>query len=972
MAMKRILTTSQREQLLSVDHLSEEDFKAYFSFSDYDLEVINQHRGKVNKLGFAIQLCLARYPGCSLSNWPIKSTRLTSYVSRQLHLDAIDLNSYDHRNTRANHFNEILEVFNYHRFGSANTQKQLIEYLIELALENDDSIYLMKKTIDFLTRKRIIFPSIATLEDIISRCRDKAENNLFSILLCSLTDIQIEKLESLFQIYEETKITKLAWLKDIPGKANPESFMSICKKVEVIASMGLGTINVSHINRNRFLQLARLGENYDAYDFSRFELEKRYSLLIAFLVNHHQYLIDQLIEINDRILASIKRKGTRDSQEQLKEKGKLATKKLEHYASLIDALHFAKDNDSNPFDEIERIMPWEDLVQDGEEAKKITGNKNHGYLEMVRNKANYLRRYTPMLLRTLSFKATPAANPVLMALTQLTDLHNSGKRKIPADTSTDFVSKKWKSLVRPEEGKIDRSYYELVAFTELKNNIRSGDISVEGSMIHRNIDDYLVDLSACIDSETIPDTFEDYLKDREIILDLQLQFYSTVDKRISRANLKKLEKVTPSEAEIYRKKLYSIIPKIRLSDLLIEVDSWTNFSQEFSHDSTGKPPSEQERKIIFAALLGLGMNIGLEKMAQSTPGISYSQLANAKQWRFYKEALTRAQSVLVNYQLKLPVADFWGEGKTTASDGMRVPVGVSALKSDVNPHYKSMEKGATMIRSINDRHTTHHIEVASTNTREATHTLDGLLYHETDLDIEEHFTDTNGYSDQVFGMTALLGFDFEPRIRNIKKSQLFSIKSPSYYPNLSEDISGKINVKIIEENYDEIKRIAYSIQTGKVSSSLLLGKLGSYARKNKVALALRELGRIEKSIFMIDYITDSELRRRITHGLNKTEAINALARELFFGRRGKFMERDIRRQLQSASALNVLINAISIWNAVYLQAAYNYLVKIDPEVTKYMKHVSPINWEHITFLGEYKFDLLSIPKHLRELNIKNK
>ncbi len=72
-------------------------------------------------------------------------------------------------------------------------------------------------------------------------------------------------------------------------------------------------------------------------------------------------------------------------------------------------------------------------------------------------------------------------------------------------------------------------------------------------MIHRNIDDYLVDLSACIDSETIPDTFEDYLKDREIILDLQLQFYSTVDKRISRANLKKLEKVTPSEAEIYRK-----------------------------------------------------------------------------------------------------------------------------------------------------------------------------------------------------------------------------------------------------------------------------------------------------------------------------------------------------------------------------------------------------------------------------------
>lgn len=77
-----------------------------------------------------------------------------------------------------------------------------------------------------------------------------------------------------------------------------------------------------------------------------------------------------------------------------------------------------------------------------------------------------------------------------------------------------------------------------------------------------------------------------------------------------------------------------------------------------------------------------------------------------------------------------------------------------------------------MIRSINDRNTSHHIEVVSTNTREATHTLDGLLYHETDLDIEEHFTDTNGYTDQVFGMTALLGFNFEP-VLNIKVTIIF-------------------------------------------------------------------------------------------------------------------------------------------------------------------------------------------------------
>ncbi|EAC2913559.1 Tn3 family transposase, partial [Listeria monocytogenes] len=112
------------------------------------------------------------------------------------------------------------------------------------------------------------------------------------------------------------------------------------------------------------------------------------------------------------------------------------------------------------------------------------------------------------------------------------------------------------------------------------------------------------------------------------ILDSQLQYYSNSGKSSAKMVLKKLEKVTPDEAEEYRKKLYSMIPKIRLSDLLIEVDSWTQFSQEFIHDSTGNPPNEREKKIVFATLLGLGMNIGLEKMAQSTPGITYPQLAN--------------------------------------------------------------------------------------------------------------------------------------------------------------------------------------------------------------------------------------------------------------------------------------------------------------------------------------------------------
>lgn len=116
----------------------------------------------------------------------------------------------------------------------------------------------------------------------------------------------------------------------------------------------------------------------------------------------------------------------------------------------------------------------------------------------------------------------------------------------------------------------------------------------------------------------------------------------------------------------------------------------------------------------------------------------------------------------------------------------------------------------------------------------------------------------------------MLGFNFQPQIRNIKTSQLFSIKSSSEYPNLLEEISGKV----IEDKYAEIKRLVYFVQKGKVSSSLILGELGSYLRQNPLSFAHRELRRIENIIFMVDYITDEYLRRKITSGLNKTEAIN--------------------------------------------------------------------------------------------------
>lgn len=111
--------------------------------------------------------------------------------------------------------------------------------------------------------------------------------------------------------------------------------------------------------------------------------------------------------------------------------------------------------------------------------------------------------------------------------------------------------------------------------------------------------------------------------------------------------------------------------------------------------------------------------------------------------------------------------------------------------------------------------------------RDLTYVLDGLLYHESDLRIEEHYTDTAGFTDHVFALMHLLGFRFAPRIRNLGETKLYVPQSVQDYPTLHPMIGGTLNIWLVRPHCDEILRLAASIKQGTVTASLMLRKLGS-------------------------------------------------------------------------------------------------------------------------------------------------
>lgn len=169
----------------------------------------------------------------------------------------------------------------------------------------------------------------------------------------------------------------------------------------------------------------------------------------------------------------------------------------------------------------------------------------------------------------------------------------------------------------------------------------------------------------------------------------------------------------------------------------------------------------------------------------------------------------------------------------------------------VNLKY-GQDRGVQIYTHISDQYSPFYTKVISL-VRDSTHVLDGLLYHESELEITEHYTDTAGLTEHVFALMHLLGFAFAPRIRDLQDKRLFIHGKPELYPGLQSIISTtSLNLKDIETHWSEVLRLASSIKQGTVTASLMMKKLASYPKQNGLAKALREIGRIERSLFMLD------------------------------------------------------------------------------------------------------------------------
>jgi TnpA family transposase len=541
-----------------------------------------------------------------------------------------------------------------------------------------------------------------------------------------------------------------------------------------------------------------------------------------------------------------------------------------------------------------------------------------------------------------------------------------------------FLKADEKKEIYAEDRKLRVSLYKILLFIHMKEAIKSGSLNFLYSYRYKAIHEYLIDEESW------------KLKKEELLVNAGLSEFCDFNETIN-----KLKKQLNEKYQITNEKLLNgsndhitigkdgktkvSTPKIDSDDtkyvsfllsqsgfvpilqVLSDINSTIQFTDSFKHFSIKHKKMKPEPKTIFAGIIGKGCNIGINRIASISVGISGDILRNTVNWHFSLKNVQNANGKIISFLNKLSLANAFRHDFSqlhTGSDGRKINVAVSSLFASYSFKYFGKGKGVSIYTFLDERHLLFYSTVISASEREAAYVIDGLLQNEV-IKSTIHSTDTHGFMETIFAASHLIGTAFAPRIKNIGDQKIYGFSTKETYEKRGYKIlpSRIINLKLIKDNWDDILRFMATIKLKNVSASQLFKRLSSYAKNHPLYKALKEFGRIIKSIFILTYFDDVMFRQRIEKQLNKVENSNKFSKAVFFSNNQEFKD-GTKEEQELSTACKVLIqNTIILWNYLYLSQliANNSNIQDRNQMVISIKRGSLITWQHINLQGEYDF-----------------
>jgi TnpA family transposase len=410
----------------------------------------------------------------------------------------------------------------------------------------------------------------------------------------------------------------------------------------------------------------------------------------------------------------------------------------------------------------------------------------------------------------------------------------------------------------------------------------------------------------------------------------------------------------PPEVKQLKKQIGAAMPLVRIEKLIAEVDKLSGFSCAFQpiQKSVGL---SIPKKPLYGVITAQATNIGLYAMGQCNYGITASVLRDASERYVTPDNIRDANALLIQCHRSYPISRVHGKGRYSSSDGQRYAIEASFMDSSYYPRYYGYyEKAISLYTHISDQYSVFNTQVISCSAREATYVLDGLLLNNTEINPEFHCTDTHGYTDHIFALCYLLGFSFQPRLKDLPHQALYKMDKKDKYELIDDLFTGVTDMQLVKEEWDTIVRVGASLKNGLAPAHVIIQRLAN--RGDKVAKALQAFGRVIKTIYILRYVCDPELRRHVHLQLNRGESRHSLAKVIFFDNRGVFKTSDYEEIMNKASCLSLVSNAVLVWNTHHMQQIVDRMRREGYQVEDdILARISPLSLKNIITHGMYDF-----------------
>ncbi len=997
--------------------LSSAELERFFFLDDADRRLVGRRRGEHTRLGFAVQLGTVRFLGAFLADPLEVPWGVVVYLAGQLGVaDPSVLKRYTERaKTPLEHTWQIRAALGY--VDLAAREPALRRFLVARAWTRPERpSVLFDQAVAWLRAERVLLPGVSVLARLVAEVRAAAVERVH-VLLAGAVPVELRgRLEALLVVPAGCRSSELDRLRHAPTRASGPQMVRALERAAELAGLGAGLVDVSEVPAGRLEVLARQGLAGNAAVLRRLPQRRRTATLLATVRALQVAAVDDALDLfavlmASRLIGAAQRATAHERMRSLPQLRQASATLAGAARVLLEELPAPQAGVASggwdavaAWARLQAAVPRERLAAAVAMVRELVGDAGEDV--DAGQRAELVKRYgtvRPFLARlavVLPLAATDAGGPTLAALRGLGEL--TGRRRVRAEeTVEEVVTGSWRRLVFADPdlpaGTVDVRAYALCVLEGLHRALRRRDVYAVGSVRWGDPRVRLLDGAAweqagpqVLTALRLAEPADTVLGELAGRLDAA---YTSLATRLTRpeeppgqtAGQAAVRLATGSDGRVrlhltpleaagepatllaLRELVGRMLPRVDLPEVLLEVHAWTGYLGEFSHVAlAGAAAGSRMADLatsLAAVLVAEGCNLGFAPVVKpGHPALTRDRLSHVAQNYLRTDTLTAANARLIDAQAGIETARLWGGGLVASVDGLRFVVPVRTLDAGPNPRYFGQRRGVTWLNAINDQVAGIGAVVVTGTMRDSLHVLDVILGRDGGPPPQMVATDTASYSDLVFGLFRLLGYQFSPRLADLADQRLWRLtppgRPPADYGVLNPVARHQLSYERIRAHWPDMLRVAGSLHTGTVVGYDLLRMLGRDGRPTPLGAALAEYGRAAKSLHLLAMSDpDDESYRRAVHTqLTVQESRHRLARKIFHGQRGELRQRYRQGQEDQLGALGLVLNAVVLWNTRYTDAALTALREQGyPVLEADAARLSPLVDAHLNVHGRYTF-----------------